>query len=227
MGCRRGDVVGRFGVVHDLNQWWLGKGDAQADSSETESFRERLCHHKVLILVDKADGADDLLGRSLAHSLLLLGKVNVCLINNDETLECRVVEYLADVDWRDEGACGVAGRADESDLDVWVFGELLVDCVYVERKLAAFGDQWHFDDFEIVDSSADAVHAVSGWADEDLILARSAAHALHQIEHFVTANSEKDECIVGNAPQLGNSILDAEQPRIRISIERERVVCFC
>lgn len=73
------------------------------DGGEAEALAECLHDAYVRVFVDEGYGA-----------CIVACKVDVCFVDNDDSLECCVIEEGADVSEWDECAGRVSGRADEN-----------------------------------------------------------------------------------------------------------------
>lgn len=95
-----------------------GEGGNVPDSSQPVPLAQRLTHNQVRILLNQ---------RHRARLLLLSSKIDISFIYDDDAFESFVFEDLGDGREGDGCARWVAWRAEEDELDRWVFRNCFVD----------------------------------------------------------------------------------------------------
>lgn len=79
------------------------------------------------------------------------------------------------------------------------------------------------DDLDIINLSADAVHAISWGADEDSIVAGDARDAEEQVDGLVGAYAEEDVGRGGDVAEGADLLLEVQVERGGVAVEREVV----
>lgn len=193
---RRGvrNVVRRLHVVQDLGDGWVGKRSAQPDAREPKRLGQRLHDDQV-----------GPLGDPLCQRGALGRKVNVRLVQHDDAVPVCLQDRLH-VFFLEQLPRRVARRAEVCELYAWVRGERFLDGGDVEVERGEL--EGHFDERDVVDLRGDAVHAVCGWACQDLLLAWGAESADERVDGFVRAHAYEEVLWADVLRRVGVSVAE-------------------
>jgi len=215
---RAADVVRGLEAIEEARDGLAGEGDAEADASEPKGLAEGLHDDEVIPL-----------GNPLGEAGALGREVDVSLVDDDDAVPGGVLEDGLDLGPGDQRAGGVAGGADVDELDGGVGGEGGGDGGDVEGEFGG-GGQRHLDEADVVDLRGDAVHAVGGGADEDLIAGGDAETAQQGVDGLVAPDAHKQVCRADGLGSVGVGVAEGAEEglqvvlvRVGVAVEAEEV----
>eukprot|EP01137_Pigoraptor_chileana_P001052 Opistho-2@38132 len=202
-GLRRqfAHVVRRLHLGHDVDYSGIGDCHSEANASKTESLGESLQNDELRVLINE-----------LAHALLV-GKVNVCLVYNDNTFESLAVKQRLDV-FESNCICRwIVWRTDKDYLGLIRGGRK--NLLWSQLKLLSERNR---DNLDIVDISGHFVHSVCRRHNDNVVVRGRAEDADKNVNRFVAADADKNHISV-HPSKVGNFLLQLPLVRTRVAVQ--------